>query len=276
MKEQPVDTKTLETINRMQELARQRELTEIIQLPLWPESKRGTPNSLIRSALFSAIQSKDRQYLKEATLYSQQGITVKFTGEQLNQEDLSLWETLVHLAKEHPLGNVCNFTAHGILKSLGLSTGGDQHKILHSGIIRLTACAVEIIHDGKKYFGSLVESGATDELSSHYTISLNRQLIRLYSETTWTAIDWDQRTQIRRKPLAQALHAYYSSHRTPYPVKIAFLQRLSGSRNLQAASFKRQCRAALDELMKIGFLESYSIEGDTVTVKRLATPQRDK
>ncbi|WP_428839038.1 hypothetical protein, partial [Methylovulum psychrotolerans] len=59
-------------------------------------------------------------------------------------------------------------------------------------------------------------------------------------------------------------------------VKIAFLQRLTGSRNLQAASFKRQCRAALDELVKINFLESYSIEGDTVTVKRLATLQRDK
>jgi hypothetical protein len=276
MKEQPVDTKTLETISRMQELARQRELTEIIQLPLWPESKRGTPNSLIRSALFSAIQGKDRQYVEKAVLYSQQGITVKYTGKQLNQEDLSLWETLVHLAKEHPLGDVCNFTAHGILKSLGLSTGGEQHSRLHDGIIRLTACAVEISHEGKKYFGSLIESGAEDELTSHYTIKLNRQLIRLYSETTWTAIDWQQRTQIRKKPLAQALHAYYSSHRTPYPVKISFLQRLTGSRNLQAASFKRQCRAALDELVKINFLESYSIEGDTVTVKRLATSQRDK
>ncbi len=268
MKEQPVDTKTLETISRMQELARQRELTEIIQLPLWPESKRGTPNSLIRSALFSAIQGKDRQYVEKTVLYSQQGITVKYTGKQLNQEDLSLWETLVHLAKEHPLGNVCNFTAHGILKALGLNVGGDEHERLHDGIIRLTACAVEISHDGKKYFGSLIESGAENELTSHYTISLNRQLIRLYSETTWTAIDWDQRTQIRRKPLAQFLHAYYSSHRTPYPVKLAFLQRISGSRNIQAASFKRQCRTALDQLVKIGFLESYNIEGDTVTVKR--------
>jgi hypothetical protein len=124
----PENTDIFATLERMKETAQQREATEIIQLPFWPEPKRGTPNSLIRSALFSAVQGKDRQFMKEATLYSQQGITVKFTGEQLNQEDLSLWENLVHLAKEHPLGNVCTFTAYGILKSLGLSTGGKNHK----------------------------------------------------------------------------------------------------------------------------------------------------
>ena len=75
------------TLARMKEVARQREATQAIQLPLWPEPKRGTPNSFIRSALFAAIQSKDRIFLKEATLASQKGIAVKFTGEQLNQED---------------------------------------------------------------------------------------------------------------------------------------------------------------------------------------------
>jgi len=264
-----IDMRTIASIERMREAAQQREATMIIQLPLWTESKRGTPNSFLRSALFSAIQGKDRQYLREVTLFSQHGIIIKFTGLQLNQEDLTLWETLVHLAKSHPLGDVCSFTAYGILKSLGLPTGGKNHQDLHSGIIRLTACAVEINHDGRTYFGSLIESGAKDELTSHYNIKLNRRLIRLYSENTWTAIDWKQRTQIRKKPLAQALHAYYSSHRTPYPVKIATLHRLTGSRNTQAASFKRQLRTALDELVKIGFLESYNIEGDTVTVQRV-------
>ena len=43
---------------RMKEISRQREAAQVIQLPLWPEPKRGTPNSFIRSALFAAIQSK--------------------------------------------------------------------------------------------------------------------------------------------------------------------------------------------------------------------------
>jgi hypothetical protein len=265
--------KSLETLKRTMAA---RASAEIIQLPLWSESKRGTPNSFIRSALFSAIQSKDRVFLKAAVLACQEGITIKFTGEQLNQEDLTLWETLVHMAKEHPLGNICTFTAYEILRALNLPTGGQQHRQLHEGIIRLAGGISEITHEGKVYFGPLIKSGIKDELTSHYTIELNRELIRLYGEIQWTAIDWQQRLELRRKPLAQALHAYYSSHKIPHPVKLATLQRLTGSRNAQAADFKRQCRKALDELVKLGFLASYNFDHDIVTVRHVpALPRRE-
>lgn len=260
-------TKKLENLRLSMETRRG---AEIIQLPLWSEPKRGTPNSFIRSALFSAIQSKDRQFIKSVTLASQQGITVTFTGEQLNQEDLTLWETLVHLAKSHPLGNVCSFTAHGILKALDLNTGGTAHQRLHEGITRLIACAVEITHEGKTYTGSLVEGSTKEEITSHYAVRLNKDIIRLYGETQWTGIDWQQRLKLRKKPLAQALHAFYSSHRQPFPVKLATLQNLTGSRNAQAAGYKRLCRAALDELVQLGFLSGYFIDGDVVTVQRHA------
>jgi TrfA protein len=258
---------------RMAEITREREANEIVQLPLWSEQKRGTPNSFIRSALFAAIQSKDRVYLEDAVLASQQGITVKFTGKQLNQEDLTVWETLVHLARQHPLGHVCSFTAYGILKEMELNTGGDEHKRLHSSIGRLTACAVYITHEGRTYFGSLIEGGTQHETNQQYTIRLNRDLIQLFGDNQWTAIEWQQRLKLRRKPLAQALHAYFSSHQKPYPVKLSTLQEITGSQNPQPASFKRQCRTALDGLIKIGFLESYSIEGDLVTVNRILPPQ---
>ena len=256
---------------RMKEVSRQREAAQVIQLPLWPEPKRGTTNSFIRSALFAAIQSKDRVFLKEATLASQKGITVKFTGEQLNQEDLSVWETFAHLARQHPLGHLSEFTAHGLLKSLGMHTGLSQHKQLHSTIIRLTACAVEITHEGKTYFGPLVKSGLKDELTSHYRIELNRELIRLFGENQWTALDWQQRQGLRGKHLAQALHAFYSSHRQPFPVKLDTLRSYVGSKNFQKAGFKVKLRAALDELVKIGFLSGYAIDGDIVSVDRSAT-----
>ena len=266
-------------LERLRQSIENRTTAEVIQLPLWPDAKRGTPNSFLRSALFSAIQSKDRQYIDGKELASQAGITIKYTGQQLNQEDLTLWETLVHLAKAHPLGNVCSFSAHGLLKTLGLNTGGHEHQRLHKGITRLIACAVEINHEGRPYVGSLVEASISDELKSqttHYTVRLNPDIIRLYGETQWTAIDWQQRIDLRRKPLAQALHAYYSSHKTPHPVKLGTLQRLTGSRNEQPASFKRQCRIALDELAKISFLQSYSIDGDMVTVTRIAALPRGK
>jgi TrfA protein len=260
------------------EVTRQRESAQVIQLPLWRDQQRGTPNSFIRSALFAAIQSKDRVFMKGMTLTSQKGITVKFTGEQLNQEDLTLWETLVHLARAHPLGSMCSFTGHGILKSLNVNTGGTEHRRLHEAITRLNACSVEITHEGKTYFGSLIEGGIKDEITSHYTIELNQKLIRLFGESQWTAIDWQQRLKLRRKPLAQALHAYYSSHRDPHPVKLSTLQELTGSRNKQLAGFKRDIRNALNALVQIGFMQSYDIENDVVRVKRIsiALIQEDK
>ncbi len=276
--EEPTQNKSLNIqdiqrrCEKMADIIGEREANEPRYLPQWPESKRGTPNSFIRSALFAAIQSKDRVFVKEQTVASQQGITVKFTGEQLNQEDLTVWETLVHLARQEPLGNVCRFTAYGILKELGLNTGGKEHKRLHSSIIRLNACSVEITHERKTYFGSLIHCGAKDEATSHYTICLNRNLVKLFGDSQWTAIEWEQRIKLRRKPLAQALHAYFSSHQKPYAVKVSTLKELTGSQNSQPASFKRQCRIALDELIKLGFLGSYSIEGELVTVNRIFPP----
>jgi hypothetical protein len=260
------------TLTRMREKIAERERTAVVQLPLWPEPKRGAPNSFIRSALFAAIQSKDRQYLKEQVLASQDGITIKFTGEQLNQADLDVWETIVHLARDQPLGTFCSFTAHGLLKALGLPTGNSQHKQLHSTLVRLTACAVEVHHGGKTYFGPLIKSGAKDDVTRHYGVELNRGIIHLFGENQWTALDWQQRQQLRGQPLAQALHAFYSSHRTPFPVKLATLKAYTGSRNKQAASFKRQVRAALQQLVEVGFLVGFELDGDMVKVER-ATSQ---
>lgn len=269
--------KSLEgALDNLKELIKDRENSRMIQLPLWPESKRGTPNSFIRSALFSAIQSKDRVFVDGQVLASLDGITIKYTGQQLNQEDLTLWETLVHLAKENPLGHICSFTAYSLLKAMGLGTGGHEHQRLHKGIIRLAGGICEITHEGKTYFGALIKSGIKDELTSHYAIELNKDLIRLYGDTQWTAINWQQRLDLRRMPLAQALHAYYSSHKEPFPVKLETLKRLTGSRNSQSSDFKRKVKAALDKLIWIGLLESYSVEHNIVTVERIPTKARNK
>lgn len=257
--------------NRLESLRKsavQREKNAVVQLPLWPEPKRGAPNSFIRSALFAAIQSKDRQFLKEAVLASQDGITIKFTGEQLNQSDLDVWETIVHLAREQPLGTVASFTAHSLLKALGLPTGNSQHKQLHSTLLRLTACAVEVEHDGKTYFGPLIKSGAKDETTRHYGIELNKGIIKLFGDNQWTALDWNQRQALRGQPLAQALHAFYSSHRAPYAVKLSTLQAYTASRNKQMAGFKRQVVAALEQLVEVGFLVSFEISEGLVSVVR--------
>ena len=240
------------------------ELKEIM-LPEWPDTKRGTPNSFLRSELFTTADcKKERIHLNKAVLASQAGINIVFTGPQLNQEDLTLWETLVHLAKEYPLGYVCDFTAYGILKTLKLPLGGDAYKRLEKDILRLAEPLVTIDHGDKTFSGHLIESAAIDKTTQHYKIELGKGLIKLYSESTW--IDSDQRLQLRRKSLAQYLHGYYSTHKNSYPVKVETLHTLTKSNIKDLKRYRQSLRAAHEELRKIGYLESFTIIKGLVSI----------
>jgi hypothetical protein len=255
------------------EIARQREEAQVVQLPLWRDDQRGTPNDFLRSALFAAIQSKDRKMLDGVMLVSQKNITVKFTGKQLNQEDLDVWEAILHLSNKTPLGTEINLTGHSILRTLKLPTGGEQHRRLEEAIDRLAGCYIKLDftegHNRFKYGGSLIDKFFKHENTGHYLMVMSRELTKLFAPDGWTAINFDQRLQLRSKQLAQFLHGYYSSHERPHPVKLSTLQELSGSVNKQPAGFKAKARTALDELVKIGFLEGYGIDGNLVTVKRV-------
>ena len=99
---------------------------QVIQLPLWPEPKRGTPNAVLRGALFAAIH-KDRQYMhRKELIATQDGVTIRYTGEQLDQSDLDVWEQVLHLARTQALGTRCYFTAHGFLKALDRHSRHDR------------------------------------------------------------------------------------------------------------------------------------------------------
>jgi TrfA protein len=267
--------RTKDIVERARKDEEERLETGVVQLPLWHDDKRGAPNSFLRSALFAAIQSKDRADLKKAELFSQQGITVTYTGQQLNQEDLTVWLALVDLMKKDSLGTQCHFTAYGILKHLGLGTGGSAHERLNDAILRMTACAVVIKTGRQTYMGSLIHDCLIDEQTKHYKITLNRHLIKLFGENDWTAIDWEQRKQLRQKPLCLKLHEYYSSHDKPLPISLEFLSALTGSENKQKADFKRKAKTALEGLVKIGFLKNYEIEGDIVKVERVPKPYQN-
>lgn len=67
-----------EMTGRIETLAKKRREKEVIQLPICFEDKRATPNSFIRSALFSAVQAKDRAFLSGIDIESQDRIMVNF------------------------------------------------------------------------------------------------------------------------------------------------------------------------------------------------------
>jgi hypothetical protein len=249
----------------------------IIQFPLWPEPVRGMPNPALRSALFAAIHGKDRRFLDNELIATVDGVQIRFTGKQLNQEDLEVCAEVFHLARIHPLGDTCHSAAHALLKKLGRHTGNSQHRQLHETLLRLQAHGVEIKAGRYRYFGSLIMEGVKDDLTRHYLIKINPKLAPLF-EQGWTGLEAWQRRRLRGKPLALWLHAFYASHAQPYPYKVATLRQLSGSRTTALRRFRQNLCKALDEVQATGAITSWNIEpGDLVIIgktARLATRKR--
>ncbi|MDQ3959170.1 MAG: plasmid replication initiator TrfA [Pseudomonadota bacterium] len=244
---------------------------QVIQLPIWPGPVRGAPNTFLRSALFSAIQGKTRRALKNQLLGSTQGVSVKFTGWQLDQSDLDVWEQAIHTARTHPLGNICHFKANAFLKAMGRSNGKKDYVWLHEAITRLVACAVEIRSGEKVFTGSLLSSCIRDEATRVYKLTLDADTIQLYGREDWTGVEWEQRQALRGKPLALWLHGFYSSHARPYPIRVDTLRELSGSANKESRDFKRKIKATFADLEAAAGIKG-TIVGDFVTVERKPTP----
>src|SRR4029434_4980847 len=85
---------------------------KIIQFPLFPEATRPVSNDMARSALFSCVQGKDRRFIKDALMATVDGVEIRFTGEQLNQDDHDLLMQLIFMAREKPVGAWVTMPAH--------------------------------------------------------------------------------------------------------------------------------------------------------------------
>ena len=250
---------------------------KVIQLPLWPEAKRGAPNAVLRGALFPAIQGKNRGgLLRKVLIATQDGVTIRYTGWQLDQADLDVWEQVLHLARTQTLGTKCYFTAHGFLKALGRQTGTTAHEWLGEALARLAGAVVEITAGRRTYFGTLIDHGVRDEETGRYVVEVNPKLAKFYGRTQWTQIDWDQRQTLRRKPLALWLHGFYASHAKPYPLTVEYLHKLSGSQTRRLRKFKENLTQALRDLEAAGAIRGFEIQGDLVHVQTVPSRSQQR
>ena len=221
---------------------------KVVQLPLWPEPVRGVPNSILRSALFGAIKRGRRMFMQREPIASYEGVTILQTGPRLDQADLDVWEQCMHLARTGGLGTRIQFAAHGFLKATGRATGGKDVEWLKGAFARLASSVVEI-KDGKRaYFGPMLHHGTRDDETGHYCIEINPAIVSLYGSDGWSAVEFEQRKALKRQPLAQWLHGFYTTHAAPYPIKVETIHRLSGSENKELKGFRRELREALAKL----------------------------
>ena len=268
----------LEFSHKMQqrEATAKRGPAKVIQLPLWPEPKRGAPNAVLRGALFAAVQGKGRVVMDRVFLAAQDGITIRYTGWQLTQSDLDVWEQALHLARTQALGSACYFTARGFLKALGRRPGKSGLDWLESVFSRLSATDVQIRYEGRTYFGSLIEEGMRDEETGRYVVVINPKLARFFGPTRWTQIDWEQRQLLRNKPLALWLHGFYASHAAPHALTVEYLHKLSGSQTKQLWKFKQNLTQALRDLEAAGAIRGFEIRDGRVHVQTVPSQSQQR
>lgn len=252
------------------------QLLTVAQLPLWVEPVRGLPNAVLRSALFGAIKRGKRAFQQRVKKASFEGVTVIHTGPQLDQADLDVWEQCLHLARTGGLGTRIQFTAGGFLKAIERATGKSQHEWLKSAFVRLSSSVVEVADGKRAYFGPMLIEGARDNETGHYVIEMNPKIVSLFGADGWSSVEFEARMALKKQPLSQWLHGFYSSHARPFPMKVETLHKLCGSQNKQLAGFRRELIAALEKLAEVTGWTHEIDDKDLVHVAKTGTNSQQR
>lgn len=265
----PLASELQRTLERFEDSVKKRESAKVYQLSLWKDPQRAIPNEFVRSALFPAIQPKKAHYVERQRIFSQAGITITFTGKQLTQADLDVFEGIMHIARGMGEGNKVRFTAHQLLKLIGRHTGSSQYEWLLDVLERLTATSVGITRDDQKVFwSSLLPKGSADLIDGRFEVELTREMIQLFSRG-YTLIEEGHHRRLSGKYLAKAIYRWISSHDKPYPVTVRFLHDLTGSENANLKSFRQKLKAALNDIKETGAIASWHIDpSDKVHIQK--------
>ncbi len=259
------------TLDSLRQSIEEREKNKEHQLAFWADPQRGIPNEFSRSALFAAVPLNKARYLKRETIFSQKGFSITFTGEQLTQSDLDVFEGVMHLARGTHENNHVRFKAGSLLKKIGRAGGKSQYEWLLTVLTKLTATAIGIERDGKAvYWGSILPEGAAKLDNGEFVVLINRQLIKLF-DRGFTTIQWEHRRKLNKKPLAQHVHAWICSHDKPFPVTVDYLSQLTGSQTKELKNFRRHLKKALAEIQKAGAISAWHIDQeDKVHVTKIS------
>jgi len=132
------------TLNALVERFRARAAEAEARLPSWPEPVRGTPNAILRSALFGVIRKGRRRYIDGEQIAALDGIDIRYTGPRLDQGDLDAWLAVLHAMRDQKLGSRCRATSYALLRIMGKADTGGNRATLLKRIERLVATAVTI------------------------------------------------------------------------------------------------------------------------------------
>lgn len=258
------------------ELEEDPELIMQRRMAYWDDLMMGIPNDLIRCALFTAKECDRNRMMDDEIIASHKGTIVTYTGWQLGQSHLDVYEGIMHCLRRKDYGTIANFNSHELLVLLNRDVSGARYSWLKRKINDIAACLIKIEKDKEKgFFGSLIDGGKYNNKTGNFSVRVNEDLIYLFDQG-FTKINWSQRNALTGKPLACWLQLYYASHDRPHSVGVDFIHSQCGSEAKELKDFKKRLIVALNNLMEVGAIAAWSIDKDgAVTVeKRRGRPKK--
>ena len=213
------------------------------------EDKRAIPNCFLRGALFGMVRKGRRALVGDMPIFTMSQYDLTFTGYELDQNDLEVWDTLMFLAKERNVDSELRITMYDLCQQIRLKYTNTSRDALIARIKRLKIGTVTIKLGDKEYFGSLIDDGFIDNSGDgKIVIRYNKKLAPLFTED-YTFVSADVRHLLGDNQLARWLYNFYESHREPIPFAIDFIQKLCRSES-QSKEFKRSLKSSLGQVKK--------------------------
>lgn len=218
-------------------------------LPEIFEDKRAIPNCFLRGALFGMVRKGRRALVENQPIFTMSQYEVSFSGSEMDQNDLEIWDTLMYLAKNRNVDNELRITLYDLCQQMRLSPTQKTYKRLVARVQRLQFGQVKINKDKKQFGGSLINNYYIDiDGDGKLVIEYNKKLTPLFVDGDYTLISADIRHLLGDNQLARWLYNFYESHNQPIPFAINFIQKLCRSES-EPKEFKRLIKNA-SELVK--------------------------
>lgn len=219
-------------------------------LPEIFEDRRAIPNCFLRGALFGMVRKGRRSLVENQPIFTMSQYKVSFSGSEMDQNDLELWDTLMYLAKNRQVDTELRITLYDLCQQMRLTDAKSNYERLTTRAKRLAFGKVSIKADNKEYFGSLLDDVYIDnDGDGKLVIRYNKKLAPLFTDGDYTLISADIRHLLGDNQLARWLYNFYETHNQPLPFTIDFIQKLCRSDN-SPKDFKYKLKIALEQVKK--------------------------
>lgn len=224
-------------------------------VPKTPGQTAPYSNDLARTSLFSPRQRKKRRILNEVELASPGGLSVRYTGPELDMSDQDVLLQAMRMAGNISPNTPIEINRAEFLRQLGRkSLSNGQYSWLEDSFFRLSKGHVIIETEKLKLGFPLLGSLELNKDTNVYTYTIPEKTLQMFAGKKFSYVDMQMRRQLTQKiDLAKWIQSYAVSHRVGiHRVEVVRLKELCGYKE-RLHKFRESLTVALNEWKRIEF-----------------------